>query len=413
MVIVTFLVAVVGWRLARRLGLMAPSMLGPMIAVGATNVIFGYAQMPTWVRVFAQGISGAFIAMSITKADIRNMRRLAAPGALLLAMLTLNTLAMGVVIHELCGIDLMTSLFSCIAGGVTDTTLISMDYGTNVGTVALMQTSRLVMVLLIFPYWIRFMCRNEAEEPAGQLDELDAGGGLARSEGIFGRLTESRAAKTVLTVILALVLALLGKASGIPAASMVLPLVAVAALNITKGVCAMPVPVKDAARLLAGSLVGTDITASTFSSLQTTLIPVLLLFASYWVLNLVFGLICSRTGLLDLKSALFVSSPGGASDMALIAADLDAPSTPSPSCRPRWSCSPDTSTACSEDRAGCRVKRCRRPRTESTAVDSANGSENAHETLALRVLRGMFTLSHSRCRIAWSIGHAKERNHHG
>lgn len=324
MVIVTFLVAVVGWRLARRLGLLAPSMLGPMIAVGATNVIFGYAQMPTWVRVFAQGISGAFIAMSITKADIRNMRRLAAPGALLLTMLTLNTLAMGVVIHELCGIDLMTSLFSCIAGGVTDTTLISMDYGTNVGTVALMQTSRLVMVLLIFPYWIRFMCRNEAGEPAGQLDELDAGGGLARSEGIFGRLTESRAAKTVLTVILALVLALLGKASGIPAASMVLPLVAVAALNITKGVCAMPVSVKDAARLLAGSLVGTDITASTFSSLQTTLIPVLLLFASYWVLNLVFGLICSRTGLLDLKSALFVSSPGGASDMALIAADLDA-----------------------------------------------------------------------------------------
>lgn len=324
MVIVTFLVAVVGWCLARRLGLMAPSMLGPMIAVGATNVIFGYAQMPTWVRVFAQGISGAFIAMSITKADIRNMRRLAAPGALLLAMLTLNTLAMGVVIHELCGIDLMTSLFSCIAGGVTDTTLISMDYGTNVGTVALMQTSRLVMVLLIFPYWIRFMCRNEAGEPASQLDELATSGGLARSEGIFGRLTESRAAKTVLTVILALVLALLGKASGIPAASMVLPLVAVAALNITKGVCAMPVSVKDAARLLAGSLVGTDITASTFSSLQTTLIPVLLLFASYWVLNLVFALICSRTGLLDLKSALFVSSPGGASDMALIAADLDA-----------------------------------------------------------------------------------------
>lgn len=324
MVLTTLLVAIVGWRLARRLGLMAPSMLGPMIAVGATNALFGYAEMPTWVRVFAQGISGAFIAMSITRADIRNMRRLAAPGALLLCMLTVNTLTMGVVIHELCDIDLMTSLFSCIAGGVTDTTLISMDYGTNVGTVALMQTSRLVMVLLIFPYWIRFMCRNEPDEPVREAAGLDASGGRVRSEGIFGRLTESRASKATFTVALSLALALIGKASGIPSASMVLPLVAVAALNITKGACAMPVPVKDAARLLAGSLVGTDITASTFSSLTTTLVPVLLLFASYWVLNLVFGLICSRTGLLDLKSALFVSSPGGASDMALIAADLDA-----------------------------------------------------------------------------------------
>lgn len=323
-VLITLLVAVAGWRVARRLGLMAPSMLGPMIAVGLTNALFGYAEMPAWVRIFAQGISGAFIAMGVTRADIRNIRMLAVPGALLLAMLTANTLIMGVVIHELCGIDLMTSLFSCIAGGVTDTTLISMDYGTQVGTVALMQTSRLVMVLLIFPYWIRFMCRRE---PSGapRADGLaDRGGGRERARGVLGRLTRGNGRKTAFTVAISLALALVGRASGIPSASMVLPLAAVAALNLTRGACAMPAPVKDVARLLAGSLVGSDITASTFSGLGTTLAPVLLLFASYWVLNLAFGLFCSRTGLLDLKSALFVSSPGGASDMALIAADLDA-----------------------------------------------------------------------------------------
>ena len=70
MVVVTLLIGVAGWYVAKRLGLAAPAMLGSMLAVGGTNVLFGYADMPEWVRIFAQGISGAFIAMSVTRSDL-------------------------------------------------------------------------------------------------------------------------------------------------------------------------------------------------------------------------------------------------------------------------------------------------------------------------------------------------------
>lgn len=78
------------------------------------------------------------------------------------------------------------------------------------------------------------------------------------------------------------------------------------------------------ALLLARSLVGSTTAAETFSSASASVVPALLLFASYWLVNFLFTQVCRHWRLLDVKSAMFASAPGGASDIALIAADLDA-----------------------------------------------------------------------------------------
>lgn len=320
MVLVTLAVALAGWFLAEKIGLSAPAMLGSMIAVGATNVIFGYADMPDWIRVFAQGISGAFIGMSITRSDLLHMRKLALPGLLLVALFTINTIVMGVVIHHVCGLDLFTALFSCIAGGVTDISLIAMDYDADVGTVGLMQTARLVAVLLLFPGWIKLVCRDQPDAP----HVVEPGEhGRERGAHVFALLRGKRE-KAGFTVAVAIVCGALGMLSGVPAGAMVFPLFAVAALNLSVHVCYVPLQVKNIAQLLAGSLVGVSMTPQTFSSLSTTLLPVVLLVGSYWLVNFIYAMLCQMLKLLDLKSALFVSAPGGATDIALIAADLNA-----------------------------------------------------------------------------------------
>lgn len=106
--------------------------------------------------------------------------------------------------------------------------------------------------------------------------------------------------------------------------TMVCALFGVAALNLMLGCCHMPMGTKRHAQLLAGSLVGSTIGAETFSSASTSVVPALLLFASYWLVNFLFTQVCRHWRLLDVKSAMFASAPGGASDIALIAADLDA-----------------------------------------------------------------------------------------
>ena len=186
-------------------------------------------------------------------------------------------------------------------------------------TVAMTQTARLVGVLLFFPYWIQFVTRHEPKTaPVTEEKPLDA------AHTSLDRLISTRSSRIVFTLLLSIGLGYLGNASGLPAASMVFPMIAVAALNCTTSVCAVPLAIKNIAQLLAGSLVGVSITAATFSSLSSTLVPVGLLLLSYWTVNGLYSGICKRTKLLDLKSAMFASAPGGATDMSLIAADLGA-----------------------------------------------------------------------------------------
>lgn len=78
------------------------------------------------------------------------------------------------------------------------------------------------------------------------------------------------------------------------------------------------------AQLLARSLAGSTTAAETFSSASASVVPVLLLFVSYWLVNFLFTQIVRHCRLFDVKSAMFARAPGGAFDMALIAADLNA-----------------------------------------------------------------------------------------
>lgn len=322
-VALTLAVGALGWFVASKLGFAAPAMLGSMLAVGITNALFGYAEMPSEVRVLAQSVSGAFIAMNMSRKDVANMRRLIVPMLLLFAMFTVNTLVMGTALHVFFGMNIYTALFGSVAGGIADISMIAMDFEQcDASEVAFLQTTRLVAVLLIFPSWITFMCRNEPPEELsdgmmGVQSDIVTPPAVAR---VFG--TGKR--QVVVTFLCCLCFGILGKLSGMPAGTIVFAMVGTAAINLSFGCCRMPMQTKRCAQLLAGSLVGSTISAETFSSLSTTVAPVILLLVSYWIVNFVYSRICSHFHLLDLRSAMFASAPGGASDMALIAADLGA-----------------------------------------------------------------------------------------
>lgn len=322
-VALTLAVGALGWFIASKLGLSAPAMLGSMLAVGITNALFGYAEMPGEVRVVAQSVSGAFIAMSMSRKDVANMKRLIVPMLLLFAMFTVNTLVVGTVLHTVFGMNIYTALFGSVAGGIADISMIAMDFEQcDASEVAFLQTSRLVAVLLFFPSWITFMCRNEPEEEVGE-GMLGAQSGIETPPAV-ARIFGTGKRQVVVTFVCCLCFGIIGKLSGMPAGTIVFAMIGTAAINLSFGCCRMPMQTKRCAQLLAGSLVGSTIDSETFSNLASAVGPVVLLLVSYWIVNFVYSHICARFKLLDLRSAMFASAPGGASDMALIAADLGA-----------------------------------------------------------------------------------------
>lgn len=319
-VLITITVGIIGWLIAKKLKLPAPGMLGSMILVGITNIIFDYADFIVPIKVFGVAISGAYIGVQIEKKDIKNFKYLIKPFIILIIMLTANTFIAGGIIHFVSHIDWLTALLSCVAGGVTDMSIVAMDMNADVGTVALMQTVRLVGVLLIFPYWITMMTKNE---PASEEDERFIHQ-TTNKKYFLDKYINTANKKIIFTIIVAFVFGYIGQWSGIPAASMMIPMFVIMFLNVNTNYCIVNKNEKLVAQILAGSVVGSTIKASTFSSLDKTIVPIMILLFSYFLVNFIFSYLCKKKHYLDLKSAMFASAPGGATDMTLIAADLGA-----------------------------------------------------------------------------------------
>jgi len=320
--LLTLVVAWVGYQIAGRLRIPAPAMLGSMLAVGITNIILDYATLPWMTKVIAQTVSGAFIGMQITKKDVLNFRYLISPFLLLTLLLTANTFITGTVVHSLAGFDMKTSLLGAVAGGVSDISLLSMELGADTPIVALMQTLRLVGVLLFFPPWIRYFTRKEG---IVKTDIRLVTGNPEMGSTWLDHLISNREKKIAFTFILCMAAGFLGHFSPIPAGAMVVPMVMIVFLNAATSVCYVPIQLKTAAQLLAGALVGCNIRSSTLAMLNgRSLIAMLVLMVNYWIVNLIYSMYCKKKNLLDLKSAMLASAPGGATDMSLIAADLNA-----------------------------------------------------------------------------------------
>lgn len=237
-VALTLLIGVAGWLVARRLGLSAPAMLDSMLAAGITNALFGPASMLAEVRVFAQSISGAFIAMSVRRRDLAKARKLIAPVLILFSMLTINALLIGIVPHLVCRLDIYTALLGSVACGVTDIFMIAMDFNADASEVALLQTSRLVAVLLFPRCGFASCAATPPTHPSPKALPTPRRVCPSRSNASLGAAS---VAWCSLTMGVALAFGMFGKLSGIPGGgTMVCSLFSVAALNLMLGCCHMP-----------------------------------------------------------------------------------------------------------------------------------------------------------------------------
>ena len=137
---------------------------------GAANLIlgFGHAYMPYEMKVVAQMISGAFIAVGIDRNDLKNIKRLAKPLIILVScMLVLNMIS-GFVIYNFSNLDITTAFFCAIPGGMSDIPIIAGEMGADSTQVALLQFVRMCVGISTFPLFIQFVGRKE-----GNLDEKE------------------------------------------------------------------------------------------------------------------------------------------------------------------------------------------------------------------------------------------------
>lgn len=307
----TLSVALVGMVVARKLKIPVANMLGPMFAVAIYNVFTNDVHLSSNVRIFTQIINGAFIGAGIQMADVLILRKMT-PAVIVnvVGMLSFGLL-LGVSFTFISDYDLATTAFACAPGGLTDMPLISHDYGADVGAVALLQLSRVLVAMAILPFVLRKVLKYMKIEE--------------NKKGEIRRVKPPFNGKNfALTMLIGAFGGGIGFLLGIPAGALMIAMVLCAIFNMATGRGYMPIGVKTFAQLMAGTLIGSSVTMESVIQMRTLLVPILVMAVAVILLDLGLSWIFIKVFHIDAQTALFANAPGGLTDMALMATEYGA-----------------------------------------------------------------------------------------
>ena len=153
LIAVAFAGAIAGYLLHLPVGILT----GAMFAVAATNLFWvELPPMPSFPRTTAQIGIGIIIASNITTTTLRQFSSLALPVVALTAAMVFCSVLLAVLLHRMTGWDYPTCLLSASLGGLSQMSIISEEMGADPLKVSILQTVRLVSILLVLPFLFAF-----------------------------------------------------------------------------------------------------------------------------------------------------------------------------------------------------------------------------------------------------------------
>jgi membrane AbrB-like protein len=94
---------------------------------------------------------GASLGLTFTPEVAGTLTDMAGISVIFSVLIVLNGIILGFAIHKLFKIDLITSLLACAAAGVSQMSAIALDMDADAVVVSVIQSIRLVAIVLILP----------------------------------------------------------------------------------------------------------------------------------------------------------------------------------------------------------------------------------------------------------------------
>jgi len=172
--------------MAERLNIPAATIIGPMLIVGlATCLGLTPPSFPTWFKVGAQSIIGAYLGLQVDRATIRRTRAMAWPITVSTSWLLVSALLIGYVVARLTRIDLYTSLIGTTPGGIAEMTAMAGAVNADVALVATLQTFRLVTANVSIPFLARRQAAQDSLAPT-RINNMESASSTSRERARTG-----------------------------------------------------------------------------------------------------------------------------------------------------------------------------------------------------------------------------------
>lgn len=321
--LVTMAIGAVGGWAGRKLKLPAGSLVGAMALVIVFNLITQAGFYPPNLRIAVQICSGALVGSRITRADVIALKRIIVPTLMLVGCMLVMNLVTGFGMIQISDLDPTTALFACAPGGLSDMALISGDMGANPAYVALLQLVRQQTIFIVMPPLFRKIFKKEAAQRAAACAEpVREPHKNPEPAPETPKQRQEKIGQFCLTMLVAAAGGLLFWRIGVRAGAMIGAMLATAAYNILRGGAFYPSSARRYTQIFTGAYVGLSLDRASFLALRELIGPALLLIAAVIVFTWASALLIHKTTKLELTTCMMACTPGGLTEMSLLADDL-------------------------------------------------------------------------------------------
>lgn len=314
---VLLLVAVGCGYAAEKIKIPGGYLVGSLVGAAILGITRGNAHMPRETKFVIQVIAGAFIGCVMERSDLLRLPKIWKASLIMLAALLILNVICGLLIWNISELDILTSLMCVVPGGISDTPIIASDMGADGPKVAAMQIIRQILGISIFPSLIILYNKTL------KINEKEGTGYSSKRE----KSKTNSLGSFLTTLLIASIFGGIGKISGIPSGVFPLSILSTLILKLKFDYAYIPRWPKQAAQILSGAYLGNTITNSEIANIHKLAIPLVVIIAGYTINCIITGAVIKKTCKFTTKESMLITTPAGASDMALISSDVGVKNT--------------------------------------------------------------------------------------
>lgn len=304
----TVITGLLGGYLFDSLNLPLPWVLGPMIFTVILTLVFKEAYLPEYCKLFG------FVILGIKMGSyfVPEMGALILNQFKFVIIMSLVTLFLGIfngfIYKRIFNLNWMTAIFGSIPGGLSQMVEIGRELGGRPEVIAIQQTLRIVLVVIIIPSVLLFSSdlRTSPVEASGTGAEFfSIGLALLMGFGICG--------------------VVLGKVLKIPIPYMTGPLAIVSIISLSGfSLVEMPPFLLHIAQLFIGVSIGTNFKKSNLFEYRRYLLLGLFSGLSLTAMSFAAAFLLKSWAKIDLPTAILSTAPGGVAEMSITAVSIGA-----------------------------------------------------------------------------------------
>ena len=277
-----------------------------MVATTAASLGGATLYVPGPMRSIMVAIIGVLLGASFTPEVLDKAREWPLTIGCLLLHLSLLVGILFFYFHRIVGLDAPTAYFSAAPGGLSEMVITGAAMGADDRTIALVQIARVLLVVLVIPFWYRYMT------------------GVTTTPSSMGpSIAAVELGEAAVLGVCAVAGVGIGRLIRLPAYRLSGPLLASAAVHATGlSSSAPPWEVVAVAQVVVGSAIGARFTGVPMRRVLGITAAAVVSTVVMLAATIVFALVLAPATGIDWRSIVLAFAPGGLAEMSLIALSL-------------------------------------------------------------------------------------------